>query len=211
MPLDPYKTLGIRKNASRATVKKAFRKAAFAAHPDRGGDAETFQAVRLSYATLSDDAKRRRYDETGEMDDGSPSREQSNVVNWIAQAFGAVMAELIKANANPSQEDMIGHLRTTLRQTAQKLQENKRLVLSNKQYLETTLGRWITEDGENIMEALVKSQLSQVGTVVAKFDEQLAVNEQALKMLKRFSFRYDPKVGMGGLTASNSIFQWRMG
>ena len=65
MAEDYYKILGVDKSASKAEIKKAFRKLAKKHHPDKGGDEETFKKINLAYETLSDDQKRAEYDQFG--------------------------------------------------------------------------------------------------------------------------------------------------
>jgi molecular chaperone DnaJ len=64
---DYYKVLGVPKDASSADIKKAFRKLAKTHHPDSNADnpkaAEKFKEVSEAYDVLSDDAKRKEYDE----------------------------------------------------------------------------------------------------------------------------------------------------
>jgi len=74
--MDPYQTLGIKRDAGDADIKKAYRKLAKELHPDRNGDnpkaVERFGAVTRAYDLLSDTDKRARYDR-GEIDgDGNP-------------------------------------------------------------------------------------------------------------------------------------------
>jgi DnaJ-class molecular chaperone len=63
---DYYRILGVEPSAPAAAVKAAYRKQAFALHPDRNPSEEAhaaFQAVQEAYDVLGEDAKRRDYDE----------------------------------------------------------------------------------------------------------------------------------------------------
>ena len=74
--MDLYQRLGIKRGASEAEVKKAYRSLAKQLHPDRNQDnpkaAERFNQVTQAYDILSDKDKRARYDR-GELDEeGNP-------------------------------------------------------------------------------------------------------------------------------------------
>ncbi|KAM7378148.1 hypothetical protein PAMA_013170 [Pampus argenteus] len=65
---DYYDILGVPKDASERQIKKAFHKLALKYHPDRnkGPDAEAkFREMAEAYETLSDDKRRREYDQFG--------------------------------------------------------------------------------------------------------------------------------------------------
>ena len=65
---DYYKTLGVSKNATAEEIKKAYRKAARENHPDAGGDEEKFKDINEAYEVLSDEKKRKIYDQYGTAD-----------------------------------------------------------------------------------------------------------------------------------------------
>ena len=69
LPPDPYKTLGVAKDATISAVRIAYRKLVLLSHPDKFPDeavkaqkAEEFHRVQQAYEILSDDKKRERYD-----------------------------------------------------------------------------------------------------------------------------------------------------
>src|SRR5512133_118003 len=62
---DYYDILGVPKTATADEIKKAFRKAARKHHPDAGGSEERFKELNEAYEILSDDEKRKQYDEYG--------------------------------------------------------------------------------------------------------------------------------------------------
>jgi len=62
---DFYKELGVSSDASAKEIKTAYRKLASDLHPDKNPDgAERFKAVSEAYSVLSDEDKRKEYDET---------------------------------------------------------------------------------------------------------------------------------------------------
>src|SRR6478672_5036406 len=76
MALDLYQRLGVKRGASEAEIKKAYRSLAKQLHPDRNKDnpntAKRFGEVTQAYDLLSDKDKRARYDR-GEIDEeGNP-------------------------------------------------------------------------------------------------------------------------------------------
>jgi curved DNA-binding protein len=68
---DLYAVLGVGRDADAETIKKAYRKLALKYHPDRNQGnkkaEETFKRINHAYEVLSDDKKKRLYDEFGEV------------------------------------------------------------------------------------------------------------------------------------------------
>ncbi|MFH2133410.1 MAG: DnaJ C-terminal domain-containing protein [bacterium] len=69
MAEDYYTTLGVQKNASKEEIKKAYKKLAMKYHPDKNkgekASEERFKKISEAYAVLSDNEKKKQYDQFG--------------------------------------------------------------------------------------------------------------------------------------------------
>jgi len=67
MSKDYYKILDVEKSSSPEEIKKAFRKKAHEYHPDKkGGDEAKFKEINEAYQILSNEQKRKQYDQFGD-------------------------------------------------------------------------------------------------------------------------------------------------
>ena len=118
--MNPYQELGVPKNASTPEIKRAYKKRASKAHPDRaGGSLEKMTALNCAYALLTDEARRSHYDRTGE--DGKPRNsieaEAQQLLGemftkWVANPQGALIA-MLRFNL----QNMIAQIQTNVAQT----------------------------------------------------------------------------------------------
>jgi molecular chaperone DnaJ len=90
---DYYKNLGVPKNASRDDIKKAYRKLARKYHPDANPNnkeaEEKFKEVSGAYEVLSDEKKRKEYDETSKMFGQGGYRDRGFGAAGFEDVFGA--------------------------------------------------------------------------------------------------------------------------
>ncbi len=64
-----YEILGVNKSDSCSDIKKAFLKLARQHHPDKGGDQERFKEIQRASEILTDEKKRKMYDDFGVIGD----------------------------------------------------------------------------------------------------------------------------------------------
>jgi molecular chaperone DnaJ len=116
MSKDYYETLGVSKSASKDEIKKAFYKLAQKYHPDKkGGNEAKFKEVNEAYQTLSDDAKRSKYDQYGSqfenMSNGGYGGSQGGYGGFDPSGFGGFQssgADFDFGNLNDIFSDFFG-------------------------------------------------------------------------------------------------------
>jgi molecular chaperone DnaJ len=90
---DLYKVLGVSSGAPPSEIKRAYRRIAFAAHPDVGEhpDAERFRQAHEAYEVLSDPERRRSYEAEFEKQRRSWPGDRSGSTGpaWIVDDFPA--------------------------------------------------------------------------------------------------------------------------
>ncbi|KAH3673003.1 hypothetical protein WICMUC_003956 [Wickerhamomyces mucosus] len=94
--LDPYETLKISKEASEQDIKKSYRKLCLQYHPDKlknSDDADEsklkFEKILFAHSILNDSKKRKRYDQTGLLDEV----DTEDGFDWF-EYFSKVKAEI---------------------------------------------------------------------------------------------------------------------
>src|SRR6476469_2902638 len=108
---DYYEVLGVAKSASFEEIKRAYKKAALANHPDKNpGDAEAverFKECAAAYEVLSDENKRARYDRYGHAGvqgagaGGSPFGDINDIFSQFGDIFGDFFGGGQKARGSP--------------------------------------------------------------------------------------------------------------
>ncbi len=174
---DPYKTLGVDKSASPEQIKKARKRKAAVAHPDRGGDHETMAEVNHAFDVLIDPERRRLYDATGETERSSNKEEQ--VAQVVLQAFHHAL-EADAAQVLRTARDYVSRL-VAQAQVGQKELQGKR------EKLEKRSGRVTVNNGDNLYQMILDQQLSAIDRALAGVERQLQIFTAALEMLKQYT------------------------
>jgi DnaJ-class molecular chaperone len=91
LAVDPYTTLGVKKDATQADIQKAYRRLAKKLHPDLNpgnkGAEDKFKEISAAYNLLSDPDKRARFDR-GEIDASGTERPRQQYYRDFADQDG---------------------------------------------------------------------------------------------------------------------------
>lgn len=107
LPPDPYKILGVSKDAQIAEIRSAHRKLVLKCHPDKVQDPEQkalkqdeFQKVQQAYEILSDEKERQKYDDTARL--AELRKQMANKANISVSRSSPKYAEFEIRTAEPS-------------------------------------------------------------------------------------------------------------
>jgi curved DNA-binding protein CbpA len=173
--MDLYNTLGVAKDASPADIKKAYRRRSSQAHPDKGGSEKAQQAINAAYAVLSDDRKRKHYDETGK--DREPN---------IDQQANAILLSLLNELLESDDEvtDIIAVGRMKLKGRVVSILTNIEMGKSRVSIIERKRGKVRRKDsGPNAVDMLIEQKVSRLKAAIADLAEGLAIHQHAIKLL----------------------------
>lgn len=154
---DHYEALGVDKSATPDEIKKAHRRKVRKNHPDKGGDPEKFMMVQRAYEILSDEEKRRRYD-NGEPD-------PPNVIHEAFSYVGGMFNSIV----DRADERLICN---------NVIEQMQMLVAADQQKVKKQVGEWekkITFLGQ------VKARLSYKGS---RQDILTGILDQQMKSLR---------------------------
>lgn len=192
----PYTVLDVPEDADVVTIKKAHRKRARQSHPDRGGDPEEFKEVQQAYMILSDPLRRKRYDETGDVDETQSSAPHA----ILAQCFKKVLGQLFSEARDPGSVNVVEMVRKSIRndlsECTQKLETNQRAL----RMLEGILKRTKAKKEAEFVLAILKNEVSGCSSTVAQLKTAVEYHEQALKLLDDCSYDGKETAQKSGVT-----------
>ena len=190
---DLYDTLGVSKDASRADIRKAYKKLASTHHPDKeGGDKEAFQAIQKAHDVLTDLDKREHYDRTGNVEN------QADSIDAIAeQRLASMFTELIqRGDFKGNVIDNVVNILTRIKSDIIDAVRTQERTITR---LEKQLKRVTVKEGVNLFENILLDRLSHARNEVARLNGEMAI---ATKMRDILEYYTDTAPEEAGFTNS---------
>lgn len=186
--MNPYEVLGVRKDADAALIKKAYRRAANAHHPDKGGDVAKFNEVQTAYDVLSDAGRRAKYDETGIIDGSVVDNTAADALNVLANAFQAVMQGVAQSPQKASTMDMLGKIRHMIDKANTERAQIRAAIQEGIKTHEDLYPRF-TSKSVNLFYDMLKRNCDGLKQQLAALETADRAANLALEMLKEMSFK----------------------
>ena len=196
---DPYSELGVPRNVTPAEIKKAYRRKAKSAHPDAGGDRESFERCRRAMLVLSDPVRRDKFDATGTIDPDEPNNSRATALQIIEQHLGALTNKFIALGRSPQFDprkiDVIAAVKAEINAEIQTSRRNIKEGQDFAEYLTDLRSRFSIkksagEDGDPIGRGF-EIQIDRCRAQIAEVEKAISDRQLALEILKSYSFRRD--------------------
>lgn len=172
-----YEILGVTKKATPTELKRAYRKKARVAHPDKGGSDAAMAEINRAYECLIDPARRLTYDETGTDQVKNPI--ESDVRALLCESFDSLLN-------NDVVRDCLEYVEKFIRAGMEKLDHDKENCKSAIKKLKKWRAKIRRKSGENLFWIRLDQRLQQGEGVLQVIDHRMSVHEAALKMLQDY-------------------------
>lgn len=183
-----YDLLGVAPSASTAEVKLAYRRIAKTHHPDGGGSPERFVALTQAYDVLSDEGRRKLYDETGQFDAAAADNRQRDLIVTLSSALDRVLS---KSRRPIESTDIVGEMRQLLEAGRAILAEELAELDARLQSLDQAKRRIKRKDDrENLFTLVIDGQIR---TLSGARDSKQKVHDAQARALDELA-RYDSVV-----------------
>lgn len=182
-----YETLGVAKDASGETIKKAWRSLAQQYHPDKeGGDAEKFRAVQLAYEVLSDSERRAKYDQTGQ------TGQKPNAHSVAMESLGKLLNECVDAY-EVEFTDLFSVAHDKIMETMRTADLNIQDINARIKKRQNVLKRMkFKGQGDNIAAMMLEHSITDLNKTLEGVNNGKNVLTAMLGMLKEYEYTTDP-------------------
>jgi len=182
---DLYKRLGIKRNASKAEIKKAFHKKAAENHPDKkGGNHAEMSLVNIAYETLKDDAKRHNYDH--DFDDLPPTEQMA--LSVAIEVFMSCINPDPRADILDAAIGKIQKISQAGRRAISETQAGVKLYGGIIKRLERRKGA-----NKGLLHHAIETEMEKAERSIAQDEHKIEINDMAIEMLKEY--KYTPEQG----------------
>jgi len=183
----PYEVLGVPRDSSTETIKKAWRKKAAKSHPDKGGSGGDMASLNWAYALLSNEKARAYYDATGLEQN---LREESE----LAEALARLIDMLIDQIENVAFTDVVESAKEAVRRTMTVTALQRTAVEQAIKKKREAYSRVVDpREGPSNVSGVLASMLSRMEAQVSSFNADMQRGERMLEALAMMSYRVDER------------------
>jgi curved DNA-binding protein CbpA len=184
--IDPYELLGISRDADDAEVKTAYRQYAKKAHPDSGGDADSFSQLKTAYELLKDPVRRKVYNETGYDPQLCDVKDLEGLV-----ILEKVINEMVLDEREPGSFDPVALMRRKLTDEIVKARFHIFEMERHRSRIRNHLDRINGRPATDVLGSMLRTRVNTIGDAIDKSNKQIEAIEQAYEMLEGYNYELE--------------------
>ncbi len=178
-----YDPLGVDKNASKEEIKKAYRDKSKETHPDKKGNADEFKEIARAYSILSVDAKRKRYDTTGNE---NPEREfEQKFMGLANQTFMQLMEQV-----DIHHTDLVAEFKDVLK-TLRYNMVKERLTARDQIEKYEEVKKRLKSKGNQAIIVLLDGGIQNSKERIANLEEEIDFFDKAIEVAQDYDYNFD--------------------
>lgn len=190
--MNPYEVLGVARDADAKAVKSAFLKRAKTAHPDAGGDAESFDRLTRAKNVLVDPVRREKFDRTGTMED-TVDNSAGQSFQILMQTLYAVLDLVEKQQMTLEHVDVLGMVRNDLQANIEQTTRNEHELRKKAGEVRKVAERFKSKKGsENRIAAAFEAKAQEYERSADGLVQSRGLLEEALKTANAHDFDFTP-------------------
>lgn len=180
-----YEVLGISEDATEEEIKKAYKKQAMEAHPDReGGSEAVFYQITVAHKILSNSKSRKTYDETGEEDEPKDLKSEAN------QLVTAMFLNVLDTE-DIDHTDIVAVM---VMQITNRQREFSMLITKTEndiKKLEKAMKKIIRKKGENNLSAAIVAVIKGKKLQIVQCNTDIEMGREMLIILEDYTYVID--------------------
>jgi curved DNA-binding protein CbpA len=185
--VNPYEVLGLEPSATPHQVKTAYRNCAKVTHPDAGGDPVAFAEVSRAHAILIDPELRKRYDETGSIDEIPPMSVRSRMIVIVAGLFNEALNAEAQRGTSLDHFDLMTAMRGNMTRNLDTVRQNLSAMRKRMADRKILLRRIVRkDDGENLFADMLKQQMAQLEPILRQAEVDVLAMEMSVDELTHY-------------------------
>ncbi len=200
-----YKFFDIDKKASKEEIKKAYRKKSKKTHPDLHPEKrEEFEKTNKYYLVLSDPIKRKRYDETGKIDENE-DKNKSIYLQFLAKLFKNIIE-----STNVYNFDIFVAMEEKIHNNIMQLEEEISREEGKSSKYEKLKKRIKCKNKErkkniDLFFSLIDEEILLCKENIQRREEHIKIQKEAYQYLKEGKYQFEKEEVVGTATFTISI------
>ncbi|CAN7328890.1 MULTISPECIES: J domain-containing protein [Ensifer] len=178
--------LGVDRDANDQAIRTAYRKAAKAAHPDSGGDAEQFARLQAVYDLLKDPVRRKVFDDTGYDPQLAEPRDLKGLM-----MLETLVNDFILDEREPGSFDPVAAMRRKLSDDIVKSRFHILELERHRARVRKHLDRLGRRPETDVLGSMLRARSRSIAEAIKTTEEQIKTIEQAYEMLEGYSYELE--------------------